>query len=196
MARTFFYVCARRVSWFLVVGLACLAAGVRTCRADTVTIPFGSCGWRYLSGATGTTSELSSLSVDDDSWATGCAPFTSPSGCSPPGTLVPLGRRFVVRKHIVNPGPSAIAHYLVKAQASIATAFNGHEGSSGNLQTGCPANTLEGVFPLATGDNVFLVDFFGYGGPDPGTYVDVQLTLDGVTSVGRSSWGSVKVHYR
>lgn len=186
-----------RVGMCVVIALAVLGV-VRppATRADTVVIPYGSCGWKYLPGAIGSTPALSSLSLDDSSWPTGCAPFVAPWGCASPGTSIPTNGRVVLRRHILNTGPPAIATYTVKWRSNVATGYNGHEGNAAYGPADCGLGPMSGVFPLQTGDNVFLVDFFTGVTGEAGGYIDVQLVLDGVTEAKRQTWGQVKAHYR
>ena len=110
------------MTWSAVLRCAVLAlllgAGTgMTAQAETVIIPFGSCGWKYLLNPAGPEAPYSALSVDDHLWADGCAPFIAPWGCASSGTAIPEGR-MIFRRHIFNPGPPAIAHYFVTARST------------------------------------------------------------------------------
>ena len=185
--------------WIVSLSVAVTVVGVSGVSNASVIAPFGTCGWKYAAGLSGSTPSLSALSVSDSQWATGCMPFAA-AWCPSTGTAMPANKRMIVRWHIFNPGLVTNLQYRVRGSWQINTAWNGNDGNGGNLANECPApSEFTGLFPLSSGDNVFLVDVTPTEtaqGDHYGGQLDVELSTDGLTELNLRSWGSLKITYR
>jgi hypothetical protein len=186
VAKRFFYVCAG-----ILLGVTC---ALRV-EAQTLIVPFGSSGWRYIyTNDSVNLADVSRVDFDDSGWPVGCAPFGDGgggSGCFAACTPWSAAVRIVARKKFQVVGTGS-ANFDVRFTKGANIWANGAQVTIAGSGDGC--RLASGGFALQSGDNVLMV--FANAPTPPGGQVDAQIIGYGVTPARLRSWGFVKTHYR